>query len=61
MSACLGNASEREKAPAGRGQPNSAQVIEDLETSGQEIDVLVNNAGFSFYAHKTFAEDKIRA
>jgi short-subunit dehydrogenase len=30
--------------------PNSAQVIEDLEKSGQEIDVLVNNAGFSIHA-----------
>jgi len=42
--------------------PNSAQVIEDLEKSGQEIDVLVNNAGFSIYAPiETFAEDEIRA
>ena len=42
--------------------PNSAQVIEDLEKSGQEIDVLVNNAGFSIHAPiETFAEDEIRA
>jgi short-subunit dehydrogenase len=41
---------------------NSAQVIEGLEKSGQEIDVLVNNAGFSTYAPiETFTEDKIRA
>ena len=42
--------------------PNSAQVIEDLEKSGQEISILVNNAGFSIYAPiETFAEDEIRA
>lgn len=42
--------------------PNSAQVIEDLEKSGQEIDVLVNNAGFSIHTPiETFAEDEIRA
>jgi short-subunit dehydrogenase len=42
--------------------PNSAQVIEDLEKSSQEIDVMVNNAGFSIYAPiETFAEDEIRA
>lgn len=42
--------------------PNSAQLIENLEKSGQEIDVLVNNAGFSIYAPiETFAEDELRA
>ena len=42
--------------------PNSAQVIEDLEKSGQEIDVLVNNAGFSIFGPiETFIEDEIRA
>jgi len=42
--------------------PKSAHFIEDLEKSGQEIDVLVNNAGFSIYAPiETFAEDEIRA
>lgn len=42
--------------------PNSARVIEDLENSGHEIDVLVNNAGYSILAPvKTFAEDEIRA
>ncbi|KAF2202638.1 putative short-chain oxidoreductase [Delitschia confertaspora ATCC 74209] len=42
--------------------PNSAQVIEELEKSGDEIDVLVNNAGFSIYgAVETFSEDELRA
>ena len=42
--------------------PNSAQVIEDLEKSGHEIDVLVNNAGFSIFAPvETSTEDEIRA
>ena len=42
--------------------PNSAQVIETLEKLGQEIDVLVHNAGFSIFAPiETFAEDEIRA
>lgn len=42
--------------------PNSAQVIEDLEKSGQEIDVPVNNTGFSIHPPiETFAEDEIRA
>ena len=42
--------------------PNSAQVIEDLEKSGQEIDVPVNNTGFFIHAPiETFAEDEIRA
>ncbi|KAI9742145.1 MAG: hypothetical protein M1818_004045 [Claussenomyces sp. TS43310] len=42
--------------------PDSARVIENLEQSGQEIDVLVNNAGFSIYAPvEIFAEDEVRA
>lgn len=41
--------------------PNNAQVIENLENSGQEIDVLVNNAGFSIQAPvEAFAEEEIR-
>jgi short-subunit dehydrogenase len=41
--------------------PNSAQVIESLETSDQPIDVLVNNAGFSIYAPiETCTEDEAR-
>ncbi|KAH8799701.1 hypothetical protein F5884DRAFT_714515 [Xylogone sp. PMI_703] len=40
--------------------PKSAEVIEDLEKSGQEIDVLVNNAGFCIYgAAEQFAEDEV--
>ena len=42
--------------------PNSAQVISNLEKSGTEIDVLVNNAGFCIYSPiETFQEDEIRA
>ena len=42
--------------------PNSAHVIEDLEKSGQEIDVLVNNAGFSIFAPvETTTEREARA
>lgn len=42
--------------------PESAQTIEDLEATGQQIDVLVNNAGFSLLAPaETFAEDELRA
>lgn len=42
--------------------PKSAQVIEDLEETAQEIDVLVNNAGFSIYTPIEIAtEDEIRA
>jgi short-subunit dehydrogenase len=42
--------------------PNSAQVIQDLERSGFEIDVLVNNAGFSIFAPvETSTEEEIRA
>ena len=41
--------------------PNSAQVNEDLEKSGHEIDVLVDSAGYCIYAHAdTFAKDKVR-
>ena len=40
---------------------NSAQIIENLEHSGQEIDVLVNNAGFSIFTPiEILAEDEIR-
>lgn len=42
--------------------PDSAQVIEDLENSGNEIDILVNNAGFAICAPiETLAEDENRA
>jgi short-subunit dehydrogenase len=42
--------------------PNSAQVIEDLKKSGQEIDLLVKSAGFSIHAPiEPFADDEIRA
>lgn len=42
--------------------PNSAQVIQDLEKSGQQIDVLVNNAGFIIYSPvETLAEEELRA
>ncbi|KAL1978995.1 hypothetical protein VTN96DRAFT_7553 [Rasamsonia emersonii] len=38
-----------------------AQVIEDLEASGQPIDVLVNNAGYSIYtAGECFTEEEVR-
>ncbi|KZF26530.1 NAD(P)-binding protein [Xylona heveae TC161] len=42
--------------------PNNAQVIEQLENSGQEIDVLVNNAGFSIFSPvETSTEEEYRA
>jgi NAD(P)-dependent dehydrogenase (short-subunit alcohol dehydrogenase family) len=42
--------------------PTSAQTIEDLETSGQAVDVLVNNAGFSIYACvEQFTEEEVRS
>ena len=42
--------------------PNSAQLIRNLEESGTEIDVLVNNAGFSIYSPiESFQEGEIRA
>ena len=41
--------------------PDSAHVIEDLEKSGQEIDVLINNAGFCIFAPvETTTEREIR-
>ncbi|KAI8966547.1 putative short-chain oxidoreductase [Daldinia sp. FL1419] len=41
---------------------NSGQVIESLEASGTEIDVLVNNAGYCIYAPvETAAEEEVRA
>ncbi|TVY13803.1 putative oxidoreductase [Lachnellula arida] len=42
--------------------PDSPKVIEELEKSGQEIDVLVNNAGFSIFATvETSTEEEIRS
>ena len=42
--------------------PDSASVIEKLEASGQGIDVLVNNAGFSVFAPiEICTEEEIRA
>ena len=42
--------------------PDSARVIGDVEKSGLEIDVLVNNAGFAIFAPvKTSVEEDIRA
>lgn len=41
--------------------PDSANVIEQLEASGQGIDVLVNNAGFSVFAPiEICTEEEIR-
>ncbi|KAI0517960.1 hypothetical protein F5B22DRAFT_86029 [Xylaria bambusicola] len=41
---------------------SSGQVIEGLEKSGERIDVLVNNAGYSIHAPvETFTEDEVRA
>ncbi|AEO60336.1 hypothetical protein MYCTH_2309487 [Thermothelomyces thermophilus ATCC 42464] len=41
---------------------DSAKVIENLEAGGQEIDVLVNNAGYSLHAPaESFTEEEIRA
>lgn len=38
-----------------------AQVIEELEASGQPIDVLVNNAGYSIHtAGECFTEGEVR-
>lgn len=40
---------------------NCARVIKDLEASGQQIDVLVNNAGSSIHACvEQFAEEEVR-
>ena len=40
---------------------NCGQVIEDLEASGQYVDVLVNNAGSSIHACvEQFTEDEVR-
>ena len=37
------------------------QVIDQLESAGQQVDVLVNNAGFSTYACiEQFTEDEVR-
>ncbi|OBT64783.1 hypothetical protein VE03_06478 [Pseudogymnoascus sp. 23342-1-I1] len=41
--------------------PNCADVIKDLESSGQQIDVLVNNAGSSIHACvEQFTEEEVR-
>ena len=41
---------------------DSAKFVDDLERSGHEIDVLVNNAGFSIFTPvETSTEDEIRA
>jgi NAD(P)-dependent dehydrogenase (short-subunit alcohol dehydrogenase family) len=41
---------------------DSADIINDLEKSGQEIDVLVNNAGFCIFGPvETATEDELRA
>ncbi|KAL8953397.1 MAG: hypothetical protein Q9222_000774 [Ikaeria aurantiellina] len=42
--------------------PKSGQVIDDLEKSGQEIDVLVNNAGYCLFAPvEVSTEEEVRA
>ena len=41
---------------------NSAQLIDEVEKSGQEIDVLVNNAGYSIFTPiESATEEEIRA
>ena len=43
-----------------RNSTNSAQVIEVLEISVHEIDVLTDNAGYCIYAYvDTFVKDKV--
>ncbi|KAH8435090.1 uncharacterized protein LDX57_012719 [Aspergillus melleus] len=42
--------------------PSSGNVITELEATGEEIDVLVNNAGFSIFAPvETTSEAEVRA
>ena len=42
--------------------PDSPEIIKDLEKSGLEIDVLVNNAGFAIFSPvEASAEDEVRA
>ncbi|KAI1436224.1 NAD(P)-binding protein [Xylaria sp. CBS 124048] len=42
--------------------PASGNIIDDLEKSGERIDVLINNAGYSIYAPiETITEEEIRA
>ena len=41
---------------------SSGEFVDELENSGEQIDVLVNNAGYSIHAPvETFTEDEIRA
>ncbi|PKS06192.1 hypothetical protein jhhlp_007509 [Lomentospora prolificans] len=43
-------------------EPDCDQVIHDLEKAGFEIDVLVNNAGYSIHgAAESFTEREVRA
>ncbi|KAI1312739.1 NAD(P)-binding protein [Xylaria venustula] len=42
--------------------PSSDTIVDELEKAGDQIDVLINNAGFSIYAPiETITEDEIRA
>lgn len=42
--------------------PGSGNVIDELERSGEQIDVLVNNAGYAIYAPiETATEEEVRA
>ena len=41
--------------------PDCAETIDKLESSGDQIDVLVNNAGFSYFATiEQFSEQEVR-
>ncbi|KAI0204037.1 NAD(P)-binding protein [Astrocystis sublimbata] len=42
--------------------PASGALVDDLEKSGEQIDVLINNAGFSIYGPiETLTEDEVRS
>ncbi|KAI0437526.1 putative short-chain oxidoreductase [Xylaria telfairii] len=42
--------------------PTSGNIVHELEKSGEKVDVLINNAGYSIYAPiETITEDEIRA